>query len=476
MILQRIIMALCLAMTVSIWTQAEDRPNIVLIVSDDHGTDALGFLGNKVIKTPALDMLAADGTYFTRAFATTSSCSPSRSVILTGLQNHANGMYGLQHKQHHFQSFDNIRSLPVILAQEGGYRTARIGKYHLAPVKVYDFGEVLSEGAANDMASLARSPVEMAQKVRDFVTRNDKPFFLYFATDDPHRAFPFNTSPAPNSFGNRKEGYPGVKEVTYRPDQVIVPPFLPDSMAARKELAQYYQSVSRLDQGVGALLRLLKDTGKYENTLVIYLSDNGIAFPGAKTTLYDPGIHLPLIIRSPGQEYRGGHNNDLVSWVDITPTILDYAGIQIGDRTFHGLSLKHAVDRQEELARSAIYASHSFHEIQMYYPMRMIRTGKFKLIHNFAASMPYPVARDLYESLIWQDFMASGEDVYGQRPVRQFTNRPTYELYDLENDPAEVVNLAGDAQYKMIFHDLKKNLREFQKTSDDPWYLSWKTE
>ncbi|MGY8694119.1 MAG: sulfatase-like hydrolase/transferase, partial [Verrucomicrobiia bacterium] len=110
---------------------AAKSPNIVLIVSDDHGTDALGCYGNPVIKTPALDSLAADGTLFTDANCTTASCSPSRSVILSGLHNHSNGMYGLQHTFHHYQSFDEVESLPVTLSKNG-YRTARIGKFHVA--------------------------------------------------------------------------------------------------------------------------------------------------------------------------------------------------------------------------------------------------------------------------------------------------------------------------------------------------------
>ena len=117
---------------------SQTSPNILLIVSDDHGIDDLGCWGNPVIKTPNLDRLADDGTRFTQAYCTTASCSPSRSTILTGLHNHANGMYGLQHTYHHFQSFDNIGSLPVYLSQVG-YRTARVGKFHLAPESVYKF-------------------------------------------------------------------------------------------------------------------------------------------------------------------------------------------------------------------------------------------------------------------------------------------------------------------------------------------------
>ena len=131
-------------------TQTIDQPNIILIIADDHGTDALGCYGNPIIKTPNLDQLALDGIRFTNAFCTSSSCSPSRSVILSGLHNHANGMYGLEHTFHHFKSHDHIKGLPVFLS-EAGYHTARVGKFHIAPEEVYHFETVLSDGTANNM-------------------------------------------------------------------------------------------------------------------------------------------------------------------------------------------------------------------------------------------------------------------------------------------------------------------------------------
>mgnify|MGYP006291436793 CR=1 FL=1 len=162
--------------------QAEEKkPNIILFVSDDHGTDALGCYGNSVIETPNLDRLAAEGVKFTNAYCTSASCAASRSVILTGKFGHATGSYGHVHEYHHFSTFDTVQSLPVLL-DDYGYLTARIGKYHLAPESVYHFQEVLE---ANP-----RNTVEMANKCMD-VINSEKPFFLYFCTDDPHRGAPF---------------------------------------------------------------------------------------------------------------------------------------------------------------------------------------------------------------------------------------------------------------------------------------------
>lgn len=463
-----------LSVALNAFGQIKKNVNIVLIVSDDHGTDALGCYGNPVIKTPSLDALASDGIRFTNAFSTVSSCSPSRSVILTGMQNHANAMFGLAHDFHHFSSLDSVKSLPVILSEKG-YETIRIGKYHLAPEDVYKFDRVLSKGAANDNSSLARSPVEMAEKCGDiFLAEREKPFFLYFCTDDPHRGLPFNSWPAPNPFGNRKEGYPGVIPTTYDPEDVIVPSFLPDIPECRAELAQYYQSVNRLDQGVGKLIDLLKKAGIYENTLILYISDNGIAFPGVKTTLYDPGTKLPCIVKLPQLKNKGQITDAMISWVDITPTILDYAGILPVGNEFHGRSFKPVLDNPAiSQGWDEVYASHSFHEVTMYYPMRVVRTRRYKLIWNIAYKLDYPFAWDLHESTTWKGIVNRGIGQIGKRKVSDFIHRPEFELYDVKDDPDELINLAYNPSYSSILEHLKEKIKDFQKRTNDPWLYKW---
>ncbi len=260
----------------------KSKPNIILFVADDHGMDALGCYGNLVIQTPNLDKLAAEGTRFTNAYCTSASAA-SRSVILSGKYGHATGSYGHVHEYHHFSTFDDVKSLPVLL-EENGYLTARIGKYHVAPEKVYHFQEELK---ANP-----RNTYEMAEKCAD-VLKSDKPFFLYFCTDDPHREK--STDPSrwdtPNSVGNKPEGFPGVKTTVYDPKDVMVPYFLPDTKQSREEIAQYYQSISRIDQGFGKLMEMLKARGKDKNTIVLYISDNGMAFPEAKNNGMNLGLN-----------------------------------------------------------------------------------------------------------------------------------------------------------------------------------------
>jgi N-sulfoglucosamine sulfohydrolase len=359
-----------------------------------------------------------------------------------------------------------------VLLANAGYRTARVGKLHVGPEQVFHF--------ETSIPGNARSPVEMADNCRRFVSAGDgRPFFLYFCTADPHRGggtVPGNPH-KPDAFGNRPGGYPGVEEVAYDPADVIVPPFLPDTPVCRAELAQYYQSVSRIDQGLGRLVQHLKDAGVYEQTLIIFTSDHGIAFPGAKTTLYQPGMAVPLIVRGPGVKKQGGATQIMASHVDLTPTILDAAGALTQENAFHGRSWLAAMNVDEDAAWNEVYASHTFHEITMYYPMRVVLDGRYKLIWNIAHDLPYPFASDLWDASTWQDRYKQGpETLYGKRTVEQYIHRAEFELYDLQADPHEIHNLAGDANHAKLLAGLKTKLQTFQKRTGDPWELKWRYE
>lgn len=444
---------------------SQKQPNIILFVADDHGTDALGCYGNSVINTPNLDALAQDGIRFTNAYCTSASCAASRSVILTGKFGHATGSYGHTHDYHHFSTFDHVKSLPVLLS-EAGYATARIGKYHLAPESVYHFDEVLK---ANP-----RSTLEMAEACVD-VLHSEQPFFLYFCTDDPHRGAPFKPEhwSDPNNFGNMTAPYPGEIQVKYDPEKVIVPDFLPDTKQCREELAQYYQSVSRIDQGFGKLMQELEAAGKTDNTVVIYISDNGIAFPGAKTTVYEPGIKLPCIVKDPSVKKKNAVNNALISWVDLTPTILDMAKVDYKKDAFHGKSFKGILEQENPKGWNTVYASHNFHEITMYYPMRTYRKDQYKVIWNPAYRLEYPFASDLWASSTWQGIYRNKEEYYGPRKVDDYLFHAELELYDLEKDPLEVHNLAEDAAYQTVLEEMKTGLKAFQMKTRDPWIILW---
>jgi N-sulfoglucosamine sulfohydrolase len=447
------------------------RPNLVLVVADDLGL-TLGCYGDAVARTPNLDQLAKEGVRFTQAFCTTASCSPSRSVLLTGRHNHATGQYGLQHSVHHFEAFADTPTLPALL-KRSGYRTVRIGKLHVGPDAAYPFDRVLKAGPGGD-----RNTVALAERVEDYLREPaEPPFFLYFCPTDPHRSGTVNTNSPhrPDRFGNGP-AYPGVREVAFDPASVRVPPFLPDTPACRAELAEYYQSVARFDQGIGRLVRALKDTGHYDRTVLVVLSDNGIAFPGAKTTLYEPGMQLPLIVRVPQAERRGSTNNALVSWVDVTPTLLDFAGALSTPRSFHGRSFRAVLEQERPAGWEVVFGSHTFHEVTMYYPMRVVRTRGFKLIHNLAHPLSFPFASDLYSSATWQQTLAAGAERYGQRRVQAYLHRPPWELYDLQNDPHEIQNLAADPAHQAMLRELQSQLRRFQTETQDPWIVKYEHE
>ncbi len=435
--------------------------NVVVVVADDMGRE-LGCYGDRAARTPNIDALAAMGTRFDNAFCTTPSCSPSRSVILSGLHTHANGMYGLQHATHKQASHPWVQGLPNLL-RASGYRTAYTGKYHVAPEESYHFDAVLNEGA---MAG--RSTVRMAENAEKWIREGgEKPFFLYYCPSDPHRAA--------QGFGNDRP-YPGVREQVFEPSQVPVPRFLPDRPEVRQELAEYYQAVARVDQGVGRLVQALRDTGHLNDTLVLLLSDNGIPFPGAKTTVYEPGIRLPLIVRAPGQKRIGGVNDAMVSWVDLVPTVLEYTGAKPPAYPLHGRSFLPVLDEKSPPGWDTYQGSHQFHEITMYYPMRVLRTRKHKYVLNLASPLPFPFASDLYQSPTWQGVLKRGDRTYGLRPFQAYVQRPRHELYDLESDPDEVRNLAEDPGHARVLEDLQKRLRAWQEQTKDPWLVKYEYE
>jgi N-sulfoglucosamine sulfohydrolase len=476
-----------------------DRPNVILFVTDDQSPIA-GCYGNRIIKTPHLDALARESTTFTHAFATTASCSASRSVILTGLHNHYNGQYGHTHAFHKFESFASMRAfaLPQLMAQ-AGYRTIQIGKLHVAPESVFHFDQYLKGNTRN-----AKQMAEVCKPV--FEDQSEQPFFLYFATSDPHRGGgrdeTFPGKHKPDLFGNRpnKGSHKGIEEVFYDPEKVIVPGFLPDTPESRAEIAQYYQSCSRIDQGLGHLISLLKKSGQWENTVLIFTADHGMAFPGAKTTVYEAGLRVPFIVRDPRAPKVGVTSDAMLSHTDITPTILDYAGaldhkknapqkplkvepLGVGEnagkvpKKYHGRSWRDLVGRPEVKGWDQISASHTFHEIQMYYPMRVIRDRNFKLIWNIAHRQPYPFASDLWAAATWQAQWEKGKDAkYGKRTVDSYINRPAFELFDIASDPNESRNLADDPTYARTLKKYQDLLKAEQKRTGDPWILKWRYE
>jgi N-sulfoglucosamine sulfohydrolase len=431
--------------------------NILLIIADDQGYD-MSCCGGRV-KTPMLDSLIQQGTLFTQGYATVSSCSSSRSTLYTGLYSHTNGMYGLAHDVHNFSLLDDVKTLPWML-QQSGYRTALVGKKHVKPDAMLPYDAWLAPElpGIRDVAAMAHLAGQWMR------AQANRPFFLTVGYSDPHRDA--------LNFGNSRQ-WPEVEREIYSPSDVLIPSHLPDLPGVRQDLAQYYESVSRLDSGVGILLRELRSAGHENDTLVIYLSDNGRPFPGAKDNLYEPGLHLPLIIRSPQQRTRNVHNSSLVSWIDVAPTILDWSRVSPpADYRYAplpGRSLLPILEQSDPVGFDQVFATHSFHEINQYYPMRSIRTRRYSYFLNLEPSLAVPVASDVQLSPSWKAIVSTPGAKLGKRTLDAFTHRPSEELYDLGVDPDEIVNLAADASHATVMADLRKQLQDWRAATHDPW-------
>jgi N-sulfoglucosamine sulfohydrolase len=186
-------------------------------------------------------------------------------------------------------------------------------------------------------------------------------------------------------------------------------------------------------------------------------------------------VHLPLIISSPEQKRRGLTNRALVSWVDVMPTALAWAGVK-PPPGLPGRSVLPVLGEEKPAGWDVVYGSHQCHEVTMYYPMRMIRTRTHKYIRNLAHQLPYPFASDLYNSPTWQGVLRRGDKFMGRRAVGAFVHRPPEELYDLEKDPHELKNLAGDPAHADTLKDLRGRLKAWQEQTRDPWLVKYQHE
>ncbi|XP_025835901.1 N-sulphoglucosamine sulphohydrolase [Agrilus planipennis] len=331
---------------------------------------------------------------------------------------------------------------------------------------------------------VGRNITFIKDQVREFLNNITEPFFLYVAFHDPHRCG--HTNPQYGEFcekfgtGEPGMGYiPDWQPILYQPDEIELPYFLPNTLEAKQDVAAQYSTISRLDQGVGLVLKELELSGHLNDTLIIYSSDNGIPFPNGRTNLYDSGLAEPMFISSPlHSERQNKVTYSLASLLDIVPTLLDWYAIPKGRRgkaknKLTGKSLLPLLIKEPENKSSeAVFASHNLHEVTMYYPMRAIRTQKLKLIHNINYYAPFPIDQDLYLSPTFQYILnktRAKEGVNWFKTLNTYYNRPEWELYDLRHDPAELNNLYGNSKYKSEFDELQTKLFDWQLQTNDPW-------
>lgn len=432
---------------------AAETPNVLLITSEDHGPH-LSCYGDENIETPHLDQLAAEGMRLANAFVTYSVCSPSRASILTGLYPHQNGQIGLAtHKYAMYRHWPNIASL----LKEAGYRTGIIGKLHVNPAEAFpvDF-KALSGSNFNDR------PMETFADLADgFIRGSDGPFFLMVNYPDAHVPFleqQYGLPPEPLSGDDIKNVWPEIGA---------------DSPRLRGQMAAYYNCLLRLDSGIGMLLSRLRDAGAAGNTLVIYLSDHGPQFSRGKTTSYEFGLRVPMIVRWPGHIEPGLVWEQLVSSIDILPTILEAVDID-APTNLPGRSLLPLAGETDAPWREYVFTSIAGSTAFWTFPQRTVRDGRYKLILNLTPDRVSPSAA-AYEEL-WRGFQAgcSPEEIAAapeavQRAYETYRRPPAVELYDLENDPYEFVNLADWPEHAAVRDRLMAVISAWRDTASDPF-------
>jgi arylsulfatase A-like enzyme len=402
-----------------------DRPpNILYIHSHDTGrfVQPYGFQ----VPTPNIQMLADQGVLFRRAFCAAPTCSGSRASLLTGQHCHNNGMLGLAHRGWALNDYGRHW---VHALRPAGYRSTLIGEQHISvDPGVIGYDEILSidshhaeNVAPLTIAALSEAPTD--------------PWFMSVGFFETHRDFHAPTS---------------VRDTLYS----LPPENLPDVVATREDIASFKASARSLDQGIGAVLHALHDLGLVEQTLVICTTDHGVAFPGAKATLYDRGIGVMMIVRGPG--FGGGKVVDApVSHLDVYPTLCELAGVD-PPAWLQGSSLMPLVRGEVERLHEAIFAEVTFHAA--YEPQRAVRTERWKYIRRFD-DYRFPVLANCDDSASKDLLVAAG---WGEREV------PRERLYDLLLDPAEGNDLAADPAFAEQLGEMRDRLESWMRETDDP--------
>ena len=403
-------------------------PNIIIFVADDASWRDHGAYGNEVIQTPNIDLLAEGGLLFENAFLTTPQCSPSRISVLTSLQPHATGAEDL-----HMPLPDGMTILPGYLSQKN-YFNGHMQKTHYGPNADNQFDWY--------------SP-DLSEDFPEFLDEaGEAPFFLWVGFTDPHR--PYGTAPE-----------------VHDPADVIVPPYHVDDEPTRIDIAQYYDAITRMDGQIGAFMAEIERRGIQENTLVVYFSDNGAAFPREKGTLYDAGIQTPLIFYWPGKIDEGVRYDGLSTILDLTPTILELTGISIPD-TMQGESILNTLTDQSEPGREYIFAQRNWHDADEH--MRSLRTERYKLIRNDAyTELPHGTPADIGGSLTFRSLIQKRDNgELNEYQARLFdVPRPRIELYDIHEDPWEINNVAAHPDYWELARELSAVLDQWMEETGD---------
>ena len=468
--------------------------NVLLLTADDMNYDSIGVYGCKVPGvTPNLDKLASEGLRFTNAHVTVAICQPCRETLMTGRYPHRFGAMG----------FVPINRDVATLQEQlraAGYMNGILGKVpHLAPREKFcwDYVVMMNQlGQGRDPKRYQRSAREFfakakaaraSQRSSASQSSTGKPFFLMANSHDPHRPFAGSLQERSKwGRGGRKPGrkrpadtetpgagasagrLPGVSR-TYKPREVVVPGFLPDIPNVRKEIAEYYTSVHRCDESLGAVLRALDESGLAETTLVMFLSDHGMPLPFAKTNCYLNSTKTPWMVRWPGKVKPGTvDNRHLVSGIDFMPTILEATGLKQVEG-MDGKSFVPVLTGGRQAGRDRVFTVLNRTAGRKWYPMRCVQDRKFGYIFNAWADGKTVFKNESQSGLTMNAMKAAARtDKAVAARVKLFLYRVPEEFYDLENDPNAMKNLIDDPNYRSEIDRLREALLGNLIATKDP--------
>lgn len=448
---------------------AARRPNILFAISDDQSWLHTGAAGDRVVKTPAFDRVAAGGVLFRQAFSMSPGCAPSRASILTGRPH-----WQLEEAGTHASLFPRKLTVYPDLLAAAGYHVGITNK-GAGPCNWKDAGWPHNPaGVSYDARKLAAAPEgvnrnDYAANFADFLKarKKDQPFCFWFGCSEPHRTY------------KKGSGLASGKKL----EDVVVPPFLPDTPEVRSDMLDYYTEIEHFDRHLGRMLDLLAKQGELANTIVVATSDNGMPFPRAKANMYEYGIHLPLAISWPEQAKAGRVSDDIVSFVDFAPTFLEAAGARIPEMTT-GRSLlsllRSTKSGRIEPQRRKAFSGRERHSHSRYdnlgYPDRALRTGRHLYIWNMKPDLwpagDPPGCHDVDDGPTKQ-FMIQHREDPAVRPLFDlaFGKRPEEELFDIRKDPGCLKNLVSDPAHRETLSSLRAELRKDLRDLSDPRVL-----
>ena len=426
------------------------RSNILLIASEDNGPH-LSCYGDPYVKTPHLDALAARGVRFSNAYVSQAGCSPSRATILTGLYTHQCGQIGLAThglRMYRKDTPNIFRSL-----KGAGYTTGIIGKIHVNPESAFPLDRHWTRkgGFSN------RDVRWEATTAGEFMAGADKPFLLMVNYTDAHRPFI-----------RQQHGLPA-KPLEAK-DVKVLPQIGLDTPTLRENTANYYNCMSRLDSGIAMLMKALAASGKADNTLVIYMGDHGADILRGKRTPYEGGVKVPLILSWPGRMKGGQVRDEMVSTIDLMPTILEAAGAK-PLASLPGKSLAPLLADKDVPWRKHLFTEYHLHSGHNFYPQRTVRNARFKLILNLLhgqVNPGYAFTNDRFFKPGEIEGVLKKSPPHIRRAYEILRVAPEYELYDLESDPNEFHNLAEKPENRAVFEELRTVLADWRRRMKDP--------